>query len=354
MTLGTDKKFAALLSTQLELFKWKRDGTATFRCPYCGDSKKSKLKTRGYLYPNKEKSGLKYKCHNCGQNHQFSFFLKEQNEALYKEYCFETLNSTQTWNTPSWKQKKSFDSKPIENEVVGCDAAPNDIALEQLKKVSDLPDGHSAKEYLKNRQIPKEFFKDLYYTNNYCRWVNEFIVPNKFTYTKNADPRIVIPFRNRAGKVFAYQGRYLGTNENVIRYITINEGNSDLIYGMNRINGSEKIVVVEGPIDSMFINNCIAVAGSSLTKLLKNKKTLKKFVFCFDNEPRSAEICAIMSKIVDSGANIVIWPSNIREKDINDMIVKGKRSVDEIHKIINENTYNGLIALVKFNEWKKK
>ena len=44
----------------------------TFRCPICGDSKKNKLKKRGYFY---RKTGTFY-CFNCGTSMTGYDFLK--------------------------------------------------------------------------------------------------------------------------------------------------------------------------------------------------------------------------------------------------------------------------------------
>ena len=59
-----DQKYLLLVSPQLKLFKKKSDGLYNFRCPYCGDSQKSRTKARGYVF--RKKNDLFYKCHNCG------------------------------------------------------------------------------------------------------------------------------------------------------------------------------------------------------------------------------------------------------------------------------------------------
>ena len=72
-------------------------------------------------------------------------------------------------------------------------------------------------------------------------------------------------------------------------------------------------------------------------------------VFIFDNEPRNKQISERVRKLIDSGHSVVIWPSYITQKDINDMFLAGI----PVQNIIESNTYNGLKATLKFNEWRK-
>jgi hypothetical protein len=111
------------------------------------------------------------------------------------------------------------------------------------------------------------------------------------------------------------------------------------------------VYVVEGPIDSLFIDNAVATADSHLEGashvLEKNNITL-----IFDNEPRNKEICNQIDKAIDNHFNVVIWPPFVDSKDINDMILDGF-SPDEIQDIISKNTFVNLRAKAEFVNWKK-
>ena len=72
-------------------------------------------------------------------------------------------------------------------------------------------------------------------------------------------------------------------------------------------------------------------------------------VWIYDNEPRNREITNRISKTIDSGDSVVIWPSHIQEKDINDMVMSGL----DVQTMIKSNTYSGLEAKVKFTTWKR-
>ena len=339
-----DTKYANLLSPRLPLFKWRGDGSANFRCPLCGDSKKSKIKCRGYLYTHK--GDLKFKCQNCGAGHSFDYFLKLVDYNLHREYSLESFKYN---NDHKWFQNRL---DKAEERVVQEIQTKQNNPLDHVECIALLEPGHIARDYVTERKIPKEYWSKLYYTPNYLKWVTEYVEKGKFKKVPKEDQRIVIPFFTGKGIPYAYQGRALYDGENVQRYITINPNkNNILIYGLEDIDSTKTVTVVEGPFDKMFLPNSVAVAGSALGKLFKLKQF--DFVFCYDNQPRNKEVCDLMQKTIDADKKIVLWPSDLEWKDINDMIVKGKMSVEKILDIMSKNVYNGLSANLKFSQWRK-
>jgi len=157
-------------------------------------------------------------------------------------------------------------------------------------------------------------------------------------------PRLMIPFRDNKGEIFAYQGRAFG-NETP-KYITIKLKESDKIFGLDRVDKSKHFYVCEGPLDSLFIDNCLAVGGSDFDRLEGD------FTVIFDNEPRNKEINKQIEKTINKGCSIVLWPEQIKEKDINDMILSGM-SKEEVQEIIKNNTFSGAGAKLRFAEWRK-
>jgi len=73
------------------------------------------------------------------------------------------------------------------------------------------------------------------------------------------------------------------------------------------------------------------------------------YIWIFDNEPRNREIVARISKVIDRGDQVVIWPKKIQQKDINDMFLAGH----DVQTLVQSNVYQGLEATLKFNDWKK-
>jgi len=326
MSSYIDLKFINDVSSRLSLFKKKTDYLFNFRCPHCGDSQKSKTKARAYLY--RVKNDMFFKCHNCGQGQNFANFLKFVDPKLYSEYVLERYKGSAP-ATPAPK----FDFKPTKFE--------DQTILDDLKSISDLSEDHPARLYCTRRKIPKKYFDILHLCDKFMTLVNK-VKPNTYKVTKD-QPRLIIPFFDTTGKLFAFQGRAFGKEQP--KYITIKlDENKQKVYGLERINFAKKVKIVEGPIDSLFLDNCLAAAGADLS--LNNKISNEKVLYIFDNEPRNKEIVNRMYKVIEKDYDIVIWPDDIQLKDVNDMIMNGT-SASELEDIISKNTYNQLAALTK-------
>jgi hypothetical protein len=120
---------------------------------------------------------------------------------------------------------------------------------------------------------------------------------------------------------------------------------------MDRVDLNQTVKIVEGPVDSLFLKNCIASGDANLV-LCADAISSDKIVLIFDNEPRNKEIVKLMEDAIKLGYNVVIWPDTMEQKDINEMVMAGF-SPDEIERIISSNTFTGLRAQMKFISWKK-
>ena len=331
MSSYIDLKFINEVSARLSQFKKKGDYLFNFRCPHCGDSKKNKTKARAYLY--RVKNDMFFKCHNCGEGQSFSNFLKFLDNKKYEQYLLERYKGS----APSTPQPKFTDFKPKFKEV---------NILDGLQSISDLNEDHPVKQYVLKRKIPESYHSKLFLCNKFMAYVNK-AKPNTFGHTKGEHPRLIIPFYDTQDKVFAFQGRAFGKEQP--KYLTVKlDENKQKVYGLNTVNLQEHVRIVEGPIDSMFIDNCLAAAGADLTiKVQPDNVT-----YIFDNEPRNKEIVKRMYSVVEKDFNVVIWPSEIQSKDVNDMIMSGLTKA-EVSDIIHNNTYSKLSALTKLNEYKK-
>jgi len=240
-------------------------------------------------------------------------------------------------------------AKPVEKDI-GKFIQPKFIkytALNTLKKVSQLDPAHPVKRYVMSRKIPSTMHFKLFYAPKFKQFVNS-LIPDKFN-TDIDEPRLIIPFVDQNQQLIGFQGRNF--SKDGIRYITIMlDETKPKVYGLESVNLNETFYVFEGPIDSMFIKNSIAMAGSSLDRLLEPHKS--KAVMVFDNEPRNKEIVSTIEKYIQNGYSVAIWPDHIQQKDINDMVLAGIKPVD-LKLIIDNNTFKGLTAHVKYNEWKK-
>jgi transcription elongation factor Elf1 len=328
MSMWIEDKYIGLVSPQLEVFKRVKDNHYNFRCPFCGDSKKSKWKARGYVYPIKER--LNFKCHNCGHGTNLGGLLEHVDPFLAKQYRVERFKEGKTKSVPVDVQDTPTVFKPAFKEKTVLD-----------KVLSKAIVSKDATDYLASRGIASDLWPMFYYAE---KWSDvEGLDPQLEDTLIGDEPRLIIPFYDADGALVAVQGRAL--DDNPRRYLTAKiQKDKPLIFNLDKVKLNERHYVTEGPFDSLFLPNAMAVGGSDLKRVPHNEHT----VYVFDNQPRNAELVRIISELPDT-YNVCIWPNNIEHKDINDMILAGL----EVEDIINNNTYNGLRRKLAFSKWSK-
>jgi hypothetical protein len=334
MTLWIDEKYLTEISSTLSQFKKKRTGLYNCRCPYCGDSDKSKLKARGYFYA--KQGSMFYRCHNCGASTTLSGFLHEHHPDTFKRYRLETFKESggtrkKKVEEPEYKSKSKFKLTP---EV-----------LKGIQKISELPVDHEAYKYLTDRLIPEKFYSKLYYVDmleDISRRIEKYKDEEY-----DAVPRIVIPSFNEKNELTHLACRALGPS--TLRYMTlVVKEDAPKIFGLDRVDRSKTIYVCEGQFDSMFLPNAVAAGGSDLesSEILGDD-----VVYIFDNEPRSKQIMSKVGKLIRQNKSVVIW-GKIKGKDINEMILNGK-TIKQVVEHIRERTFKGPAAQMKFTEYRK-
>jgi len=328
-----DEKYISLVSSRLQKFTKKKTGLYNFRCNYCGDSERQKSKARGYLY--QIKNDYNYKCHNCGVTRTLTNFLKDLDTVLYDQYVMERYKNGLTGkksNTPEPEFK--FEAPIFKKKSFN------------LPTILELNKEHLARVYLEKRQIPEKFLNQLYYCEKFKEWTNT--QKETFKSVQYDEPRIIIPLI-KDGEIFGYQGRSLNKSSKV-KYITIIlDDNQPKIFGWDNVDWKKTIYIVEGPFDSMFLNNSIAMVGADMDYIFFKNKPDVEFVFVYDNEKRNKEMISRVEKTIDMKYPIVIWPQDLKYKDINDMILAGL----DVEKIIKDNTFMGLVAKAKLIGWKR-
>jgi len=318
-----DSKYISLVSSRLQKFKKVKADLYNFRCPICGDSQKNKNKCRGYFYV--VKNNTNFKCHNCGSSLSLNNFLKKIDTTLYKQYTMEKFKEGHTGKNFVVDQPVLKFNKPV------------------FRKKVDLPkatENDSAKNYLLKRKLNPDKF---YYAEKFKSWVNT--QKKTFDYTGRDEPRIIILMYDEEKQLIGFQGRALDSSPN--KYITIMlQEDAPKIYGLDSINRERPIYIVEGPFDSTFVENGVAMCGADVDI---GSFGWSNYIWVLDNEPRNGEITNRISKLIDRGEKVVIWPSNVTEKDINDMVLSGH----DVMSMLRSSTYSGLEAKIKFNNWKK-
>ena len=317
-----DSKYIGIISPRLGKFKRVKSNLYNFRCPICGDSKKNKNKTRGYIYS--VKTNTNFKCHNCGASMSFSNFLKHVDAPTHKQYSLEKFKEGHTGRNfvveePDFK----FEAPKFKKSL-------------SIPKAFENPRSDG---YLTARKLDSSKF---YYAKKFKKFVNT--IKPTFDDTRYDEERIIIPIYYEKNLI-GLQGRSIDPNP--VKYITVMfDDNAPKIYGLDDVEKSEAVYVTEGPFDSTFIRNAIAMCGADADV---SRWGINNPVWIYDNEPRNREIVSRIERTIDNGGRVVIFPSSIDEKDINDMVIAGH----DVQKIVECNTYSGLEAKLKFNTWKK-
>jgi len=318
-----DSKYIGLVSSRLQKFKRVKADLYNFRCPICGDSQRNKSKARGYFYA--VKTNVNFKCHNCGASLSFNNFLKEIDSTLHKQYTLEKFKEGFTGKNFVVEDPKPEFTKPV------------------FRKKLDLPKASKilvAREYLEKRKLDPEKF---YFTHKFKEWTNK--QKQTFDTITRDEERIIIPLYGADQNLIGFQGRALGSSPN--KYITVMlDDDAPKIYGLEKVDSSKPIYIVEGPFDSTFIKNAVAMCGSDVDI---GSFGWSDYIYVFDNEPRNREIVNRISKTINRGDKVIIWPNTIQQKDINDMVLAGLN----VMNVLESNTHSGLEAKIKFNNWKK-
>ena len=340
MSLYIDIKYLHNISHRLEAFKKKGDFLFNCRCSICGDSQRNKRKARGYFY--RGKNDLYYKCHKCGASQHFGTFLKNFDPNQYNQYTLERysegLGPAKAHKTPTLKFEEPKFAKKTDTKLI-------DSIMDRL---DTLPDDHEVIKYVTDRRIPRDAFDRLYFIPN----VKDVIQLND-KYKESiitTEPRLAIPFLDGNGKLLVVSLR--GIRGESLRYINIKvDENAPSIFGLDQVDPTQEVFVVEGPIDSLFLHNSIACAGTSFGKIDQLPIPKENITIIFDNQPKNRDVGKLMNKYIDMGYKMVIWP-DVPGKDINEMIENGLTS-SEIQGIINDNTFQGLSAKAKYAMWRK-
>lgn len=330
--LWIDEQFINRISVRLSYFKKVKQNLYNCRCPICGDSKTQTWKARGYFYVHKNAQVYNYACHNCGASISLSSFLKLIDNSIFDEYILERFK--QTPNKPHTLVVERT-QKPLAK-----------AGLSKLMSISQMSDTHPAVQYVTKRKIPTKYWSELFYASKYL----SFIAGIEKT-TFNADkehPRLVIPFYDTHGNVTRLSGRAFGKEAPKYRYTIIND-EASRIYGIDRVDKNKTVFITEGPLDSLFLDNAVAVGSADY--MIPELELYKNRVYVPDNEPRNKSVMTQLSKVVECGYPTVLWDRDYG-KDINEMVERGIE-IDEIKRIIQRCTFSGFELSLRFKQWLK-
>lgn len=347
-----DEQFINYVAPRLDKFKWERVGSvANFRCPLCGDSLKSANKRRGYFFFDRDNDCFRFKCHNCHNmsGWAFEFWLKKFDERLSTEYNMEKFRLLGDSSSKPLPALKPLPKLTQSARIGSMEAKRDESLLGNMLRLDLLPPDHKARQYVQGRGMPESTLPLLYYTQHFRQDLLQFETNPEKQLKIPDDERLVIPFWTQDGRMKIVQGRAFEVRDGILRYSTVKPRDEDTkVYGEDRVNFHKTKLVVEGPIDSLFLPNCLASADADLL-------SVKGDIYIPDNQYRNPQVCDGIQKMIDKGVKVVLFPPNIPWKDINDMVMpsKGNMAIRDLLKLIAQNVYQGMAASLQFAELRK-
>ena len=337
MSITNDIAYLYKISHRLQFFKEVDTRLYNIRCCICGDSKKSLSKARGYFY--EYRNSLKYKCHNCSISLSFYHFLEQLDPELVKEYTRDKFlegKKRRNYEKIDVKQTKNLEKKFHFQKI-------SNFLKPVMKSDSDL-----AKQYVKKRKLPAHRLEDVYYLHNPQKLIAH--IPRYKKILLGLGKCLAMPFFDMNGDFFGMQCRTISETYKV--YFNMKFYDDDvLVYNLNGINKNKRIYVLEGIFDSFFLPNSLAAVSSSLIKV-EQILDAENLVYVYDNEPRNIQLLQQIEKTINRNRKVVVWPNNIKEKDINDMVLAGTKP-NKILSFVDQNTFQGPRAMIEYGKWKK-
>jgi len=337
--LFLDTTYIHKIAYKLPRFRKTAKDKYAFRCPACGDSDKDKSLTRGnfQIFKGQVFSG----CYNCGVSLPFPAFLKRFAPDEYEEYLIESYGHKRKLKTPDINNITN--DKPIFKSSIESSSF-----FDTIKCIDKLSSSHPARKYVVNRGI-KQLDK-LYFTAKFKHFCNT-VKPKSFENEKYDTPRLVIPFADRDGRIFAFQGRSFDPKSKN-KYITIKlDDDMPKIFGLDTLDDTKPILLLEGPLNTLFLNNAVAATGSNLESYADS---LDDPILVYDNDSRNKNIVKAVEKSIQSGRKVVLWDNTFKPtEDVNDIANNYNITPEKLTQYLIDNSYSGLEAELKFTEWKK-
>lgn len=327
--------YAAMLSDRVERFKKVRPGQYNMRCPFCGDSQKSKTAARGYLYTNTAKPN--FHCFNEGCHRPFDKFLEEVAPDLYQQYLLDRVK------TGGYQGRRAYGGK-TQAPFSERHKTAKLLVSKGLIRLDQLENDHQAVAYITSREIPKHQWKRLWYIDTMAR-----LEPDNPHPSTN---RLAIPIQDRHCHLIAITCRALDPNAK-LRYLTHTVvPNVPQVFGVEDVDISQTVFAVEGPIDSLFLPNSVAATGTSMDRI-STVLPMADIVYVFDNQPRHRDVVSKMKDALERGLKLFIPPERISGKDINQMVLNREVTIEDLPWLISQHAHSGLSGLAQLGQWKK-
>jgi hypothetical protein len=309
-------------------------------CPICREGKSWGRKKRLFFLPRDNVIC----CHNCGWYGDPIKWICATDNCTFTDIILEIKQGV-------------FGASFIENYFDKTKTVTDIVSTPQLPKDSiNLFDEVQVEYYKSNKDVQRA----LSIINK--RKLNTAINKPKTLWVSLKDKvhqnRIIIPFYSN-NKIVHYQSRSIYPAQQP-KYLSKQSSDKVLFNVDNIKNEISTIFITEGPIDSFFIENGIAVAGiQEHSKALYTKKQkiqisrylLHEKIWVLDSQWLDTASYNKTSILCELEEKVFIWPKNIgtKYKDVNDMCVS--LNINRLpHKFLKENTFTGLKGKVKLGE----
>lgn len=214
-----------------------------------------------------------------------------------------------------------------------------DSVLDGLIALSTLPKSHPAVLYAKKRAIPEEHYKSIFFCPKFFKYAVKY--KDSFAKMKEDYPRLVFPYFDANGRVYALTARAFGNEEPKYIFLSIDERKEN-IYGIWRIDASKPIIAVEGQIDSLCVDNAIAVGGADYNSALLRSLQSNLIIVPDNDFIRNKQVADSVMKAIKAGYAVSLFPASFKYKDINE--ATKKMTKQEIQTIILDNVKRGAEA----------
>ena len=297
-----------------------------FRCNICGDSKRSKYKKRAYIVKYRDRPWV-FKCHNgqCQTYMRATEWLKQYFPSYHRQYVQEAFRNK---DNPAHKWEPPKETKDDKEERA---ATKSFVPILRGKGAVF----EKAKDLCRSRNIPEAVW-------------HKWFVATDGPYAN----RLIIPFyEDKTGRIHYYQGRALLETMD-LKYLSRKAHELESIYNYYNVDSTRPVTVLEGPIDSIFVENSVAVTGLKVNDIRLNRFPDRRYLVDYDESGRE-----MSKKLLKKGRKVFVWrkflaanaivPSPNKKIDVNDVILMLNRtepfSVEELDPFFTSSPFDGIL-----------
>jgi len=305
-------------------------GRITLACPYCGDSHTDDTKKRGNIYWDT----LQYHCYNCSHHTNLYSFLRDHDVRL--------PNTGDSFDVIDYIKTNERSVKKIETIKHSVFSKADELAIpidkfKSFFKAKEITPGDWIWFKLKERLLHHMSDQFLYSERDQKLWILNL------TPTGNI---LSVQSRRMKGKGSRYLTydlpklyQEMNIEINIDEDVLVSISKVSTLFGIMQVNFQRDVTIFEGPLDSKFMTNSLALATAGRsTNEFDEMATVR---YMFDNDKTGKEK---MAEKLKKGRPVFMWSKFLKEneldtyniKDLNDLMIVCYREGSRAYKRINE------------------